>query len=134
MGIPTMMITLLVQSDFWVSISALALEYLFAEGWVGPAITMIVNTVTPQNKGFAVSAFLFTATAAGSLSNFLLGTLLDRYDAKSNPALYGHFLCGFVVFSYLGSLPFFWLAGKHYKIFKEREARSTASTDSIELM
>jgi len=47
MGIPTIMMALLSQGNFWVSISALALEYLFAEGWVGPAITMIVNTITP---------------------------------------------------------------------------------------
>ena len=44
-GIPMIMISLLYQSNFWVSISALALEYLFAEGWVGPSITMIINTI-----------------------------------------------------------------------------------------
>lgn len=75
MGIPTIAVCLLAQSSFGLSITMLALEYLFAEGWVGPAITMIVNTISPDNKGFAVSAFLFMATVAGTISVALLGAL-----------------------------------------------------------
>jgi len=46
----------------------LGLEYLVAEGWVGPAITMVINVISPENKGFAVSAFLFCCTVAGTIS------------------------------------------------------------------
>lgn len=38
----------LVQSDFWFSLYMLALEYFFAENWIAPAITMIMNTVAPD--------------------------------------------------------------------------------------
>lgn len=57
----------------------LALEYLVAEGWIGPAITMILNTISPENKGFAVSAFLFLCTVAGTISNAILGELQKQY-------------------------------------------------------
>ena len=75
MGIPTICLCLLIQTSFALSITMLALEYLFAEGWVGPAITMVVNTISPRNKGFAVSAFLFCCTVAGTVSNLILGFL-----------------------------------------------------------
>ena len=55
--------------------AGLALEYLFAESWIGPAITMVINTISPENKGFAVSAFLFFATIAGMISTTTLGAL-----------------------------------------------------------
>jgi MFS family permease len=68
MGIPTIMLCCLVQNNFWIAMLGLGLEYLFAECWIGPAITMVVNTISPDNKGFAVSAFLFFATVAGTIS------------------------------------------------------------------
>lgn len=129
LGIPTIVLCLLVQSSFWFSISMLALEYLFAEGWVGPAITMVVNTITPENKGFAVSAFLFMATVAGTVSNILLGALLDHSKAEDHPDLYGKYLCIFVVFSYGGSLPFFWLAGREYTKVKRRAEEAKQQED-----
>lgn len=67
----------------------LALEYLFAEGWVGPAITMVINTISPENKGFAVAGFLFCCTVAGTLSTIIFNYFLDVYDAKNHIELYG---------------------------------------------
>jgi len=77
LGIPTIALCLLLQNNFWVSIAMLAFEFLFAEGWVGPAVTMIVNTVNPKNKGFAVSAFYFFTTVAGTLANIINNALLN---------------------------------------------------------
>lgn len=50
----------------------LGLEYLFAESWLGPSITMVINTISPENKGFAVSAYLFVATVGGTIATELL--------------------------------------------------------------
>jgi len=121
LGIPTIGLCTLVQSSFWFSLGMLGLEYLFAESWLGPSITMVINTISPENKGFAVSAYLFFATVAGTIATELLGVLQTQLKAKENPSLYGYILFGFVCFSYGGSIPFMWLAGKHYKIFKEKE-------------
>lgn len=89
----------------------LGFEYLVAENWVSPAITMILNTISPSNKGYGVSAFLFFATIAGTISTYLCGLLQIQYEAKDHPERYGYILCAFVVFSYGGSIPFFILAG-----------------------
>jgi hypothetical protein len=43
----------------------------------------------------------------------------------TNPALYGPLITAFVGFSYLGSLPFWYKAGKAYKEFmEERDAKA----------
>ena len=125
LGIPTIALCLLVQSNIYFSLTMLGLEYLVAECWISPVITMLVNTISPENKGFGVSAFLFLATMAGTLSTTLLGILQTHFIPSSkgkpddwvNPKgyLYGWILCAFVVFSYAGSMPFFLLAGNQYK-------------------
>lgn len=53
---------------FAFSISMLALEYLSAENWIAPAITMLVNVISAENKSFAVSAFLFFSTVGGTIA------------------------------------------------------------------
>jgi hypothetical protein len=43
----------------------------------------------------------------------------------TNPALYGPLITAFVGLSYLGSLPFWFKAGKAYKAFmEERDAKA----------
>lgn len=118
MGLPTIAGCTLIQSNFWISLVSLGLEYLCAECWVGPAITMVVNTVSPENKGFAVSAYLFFATICGTISTAVLGVLAKSFDAENNPGRYGYILCIFVFISYAGSLPFFYMAGKEYERIK----------------
>ena len=125
-GIPMMMGCTLLQSNFYLSIGFLAMEYLVAECWVSPAITMVMNTISPENKGFAVSAYLFCCTIAGTFSTWLLGQLQTslKVDDKENPRpdLYGKILCYFVLISYGGSIPFFYLSGREYtKVKKAQE-------------
>ena len=65
-------LTTLIQMNstggFAFAISMLALEYLTAENWIAPAITMLINTISPENKSFAVSAFLFFCTIGGTIA------------------------------------------------------------------
>ena len=107
----------------------LGLEYLFAESWLGPSITMVINTISPKNKGFAVSAYLFFATVAGTIATELLSVLQTHFDAKHHPPLYGYILFAFVLFSYAGSIPFMWLAGRHYTIFMEKKNAEKAEAE-----
>lgn len=74
-GIPTSIFCLLFQNSFWFSIVFLALEYLNAECWFSPAIAMVLNTISPENRGFAVSAYIFCCTIAGTFATWLLGQL-----------------------------------------------------------
>lgn len=121
LGIPTMMGCTLLQNNFYLSIGFLGLEYLVAECWVGPAITMVINTISAENKGTAVSAYLFCCTIAGTFSTWLLGKLQESYEVKYNPDLYGKFLFYFVLISYGGSIPFFYLSGRAYTQVKRQE-------------
>ena len=78
-GIPTSCICLLINNNFWISITFLGLEYLVAECWFAPAIAMILNTISPDNKGFAVSAFVCLSTMSGTLGTWLCGFLSNKY-------------------------------------------------------
>lgn len=52
---------------------------------------------------------------AQTISPFIFGLIANKMGALANPTLYGPILTGFVALSYLGSIPFWWNAGKHYK-------------------
>ena len=121
LGVPTIAVCTLYQKSFGVSITFLFFEYLVAECWNSPAITMLLNTVSPKNKGYAVSAYLFFTTISGTISTALCGTFQTAFDGNEYPERYGYILFGFVCFSYLGSIPFFYLSGNSYKAFKERQ-------------
>ena len=84
---------------------------------------MLLNAISPQNKGFAVSAYLFFTTISGTISTFLLGQFVETYSLKVIPQRYGYILCAFVFFSYLGSIPFFYLAGNSYKKLLEKKKK-----------
>lgn len=116
LGIPFMALCTLCQTNFWFSASMLALEYLFAESWMSPAMTMILNTISPDKKGFSMASFLFFSTIGGIISTSILGALDSQYiEGKPGESyLHGYFLCLFVFISYGGSILFKWLAGKSY--------------------
>lgn len=121
LGVPTIAVCLLYQKSFAVSITFLFLEYLTAECWNAPAITMILNTISPDNKGYAVSVYSFFATMSGTVSTALLGSFESTYSVNLYPERYGYILFAFVCFSYLGSVPFFVLAGRSYTALNKRE-------------
>lgn len=49
LAFPVSLLTFATTGNFWISISCLALKYLFGESWMSPAMTMIQNT-TDKNK------------------------------------------------------------------------------------
>jgi MFS family permease len=121
LGVPTIIMCTLSKGNFYVAIAGLALEYFFAESWIGPAITMVIDTISPENKGFAVSAFLFFATISGTISTTILGKINVAQDAAEHPEIYGRNLAYWVSIAYLVSCPFFWLAGRTYTAKKVRD-------------
>lgn len=111
---PALAVCFLKQDDFTVSVICLGINYLFAESWGSPAITMLMDSTSVENMGFAVSAYLFMTTIGGMLATTALGLIQSRLDAESDVSLYGTTLCYFMMFSYLGSIPFWYLAGRSY--------------------
>jgi hypothetical protein len=51
--------------------------------------------------------------------------MANKIGCLTNPALYGPLITAFVGFSYLGSIPFWFKAGKAYKTYmEERDAKA----------
>jgi MFS family permease len=61
--------------NFYASLACLLLEYLLAEGWFGPALSIMQERVPAEARGVTISIYLFISGIVGSLSPALLGHL-----------------------------------------------------------
>lgn len=119
-GVPIMAATCLFKGmPFKASLFFLFLKYLFTELWKAPTITMMQDTTKPEKQGAIVSVFLFFLTASGCLSTILMSQMAQLVGANLNPWLYGKLIFTGSTIGYLGSIPCYWLAGRHYKRFLE---------------
>lgn len=72
---PPMFLCCIINEKFYISVIMLGLNYLFAESWCSPAITMLQDSVDPSLIGFCISAFMFFNTMSGMVATFSLGLL-----------------------------------------------------------
>ena len=84
------------QGNFDFSVSMLGVNYLFAEAWSSPAITMLTESIDSQNIAFGISAYLFMTTISGMVATAALGSLQNYLDADKNVAEYGYTLNWFM--------------------------------------
>lgn len=54
---PALVACTLYQNDFWFSLEMSALHYVFSELFIAPSITMIQNTTSVKNQGFAAGVY-----------------------------------------------------------------------------
>jgi len=101
--------------NFYLSVLCYALKVLVSGTYSGPAITMIQNTSPLSVQGSVVSVYFFCITMAQTISPAIFGFFANKWGALANPALYGPIITAFVATSYLGSIPFWWKAGKAYE-------------------
>ena len=109
------------QTNFAFSITMLGINYITAEAWGAPTIRMLQDVTPSETIGFSISAYLFLTTISGMIGTALLGSVQNYLEADKNPAQYGYTLCVFSGIAYVGSLPFFYLAGLDY-VKKMKEA------------
>ena len=62
-----------------------------------------------------IAAYTFFQTIAATMSPIIISFLASYFNAPSNPAVYGKILTGCGAIGYLGSIPFWLLAGKNYE-------------------
>ena len=117
LGIPTLAGTLLF-GNFSLSITMLFLEYLVAECWLSPAISLIQATIPVNSRGVAISVYLLYITAFGTLSNFLTGVINEAFNSAENPQTKPWILFIVTASGYALSVPCFYLAGRNYCAFK----------------
>jgi len=131
-SVPLIALGTLTTGNFYLSVLCYALKVLFSGTYSGPAITMIQNTSPQDQQGNVVSVYFFCITLAQTLSPVIFGQIANSMGCLANPKLYGPLITTFVFLSYLGSIPFWWLAGKAYKkhmVDKDEEnARLQAQT------
>lgn len=119
LAFPLIALGTLTTGNFYLSMLCQALMLLVSGTYSGPAITMIQNTSPQDQQGNVVSVYFFAITLPQTISPAIFGWLANRIGVLSNPALYGPLITAFAAISYLGSIPFWWKAGKNYKIFME---------------
>mmetsp|Transcript_10493 Transcript_10493/g.17597 ORF Transcript_10493/g.17597 Transcript_10493/m.17597 type:complete len:159 (-) Transcript_10493:113-589(-) len=120
---PLMCGLLLNQNDFWLSMGLLAGHFAISEAWFSPTVTMLQNTTSIKNQGFAVSVWVFGILSGGIFGSTSLGYLQQFMDAANNPSVYGNTLAAFIGGSYLLSVPLFYKAGLKYKEVRESQDR-----------
>ena len=74
-----------------------------------------------------MSVYFFSITIAQTIAPTIFGMLAKNFGALTNPAMYGPLIAGFTIGGFGLSIPFWYLAGKHYKDFmiqKDLEAKN----------
>lgn len=68
-----------------------------------------------------MSLYFFCITLPQTISPAIFGWIANKIGCLQNPTLYGPVITAFTVLSYMGSIPFWWKAGKHYKAHMEKK-------------
>eukprot|EP00640_Fibrocapsa_japonica_P001860 CAMPEP_0113940958 /NCGR_PEP_ID=MMETSP1339-20121228/6974_1 /TAXON_ID=94617 /ORGANISM="Fibrocapsa japonica" /LENGTH=453 /DNA_ID=CAMNT_0000944957 /DNA_START=10 /DNA_END=1371 /DNA_ORIENTATION=+ /assembly_acc=CAM_ASM_000762 len=80
LAIPFMIMTVL-ASNFYVGMLGLFLEYLFAECWFGPIMSILQSHLSARSIATAVGCYTFCVTMIGSLGSYLMGVYYDWAEA-----------------------------------------------------
>lgn len=125
LSLPLIALGTLTTGNFYLSVLCYALKVLVSGTYSGPAITMIQNTAPQSQQGNVVSVYFFCITMAQTISPAIFGYIANAAGALTNPAMYGPLITAFVAFGYIGSLPFWYKAGKYYKqVMEEKESKA----------
>eukprot|EP00622_Pseudochattonella_farcimen_P006910 FR742783.1.p1 GENE.FR742783.1~~FR742783.1.p1 ORF type:complete len:212 (+),score=11.64 FR742783.1:40-636(+) len=78
LGLPCIALMLLAPS-FPISIVGLCSEYLLAECWFAPVISVLQTALPPRVRGLGIACFTFTTAVSGSTAVYVLGLLMDKW-------------------------------------------------------
>jgi MFS family permease len=135
LSFPLVAIGTLQTSNFYLALICYGLKVLVSGTYSGPAITMIQNTSPLNQQGNVISVYFFCITIAQTIGPFVFNIIANWYGCFTNPAMYGPLITAAIGVSYLGSIPFWWKAGKEYtKYMKAKDAQEAleaqATTDT----
>lgn len=106
LGYP-LMIGVLYSGDFYASIVCLFFEYLVAECWFGPALSIIQVRIPNESRGIAIALYLFIGQMIGNCAPLIMGKIDD-----SSTATVQKMLAIVVGMSYIGCALVFLLVGR----------------------
>eukprot|EP00904_Undaria_pinnatifida_P006879 jgi/Undpi1/3320/HiC_scaffold_15.g06693.m1 len=80
LGVPAFLMVIVVP-NFYASMFFLFLEYLFAECWYGPVVSVLQTFLPPRMRGVGFGCYNFCMMVAGSLMSYATGLVLDTYTS-----------------------------------------------------
>ncbi|CAM9631107.1 unnamed protein product, partial [Phaeothamnion confervicola] len=108
LGVPCIVLTLLTR-NFYASMFWLFCEYVTAECWFGPAISVLQNALPARVRGVGIATFTFLTTIAGSAMSWGLGILLGDGGGATITSLLLAATCS----TYAGCAVLFVAASRH---------------------
>ena len=123
-SIPCCLMIYLCNSNFWVSMTGLFIEYLLSTGWGQPAIGILSTVCDSAIRGTAISVFFFLITIFGVIAPYFYIALQNHYglDAKEEASEFGILIACCTVIPCIIAIPCFYIAGVKYSWFKYHEA------------
>ncbi|CAM9103237.1 unnamed protein product [Ectocarpus sp. 13 AM-2016] len=82
LGAPTFFLVI-VTPNFYAAMFFLFVEYLVAECWFGPAISVLQKALPPRVRGVGIGYYSFFTTIAGSFMSYIVGVILDAYTSDA---------------------------------------------------
>ena len=82
-------------------------------------------------QGSVVSSYFFVVTLAQTLGPLVLGFLCNKFGAVANPTMYGPLITFTTFIGFLGSCPWWYLAGKNYKRIMLEKQKAEEEQDAL---
>ena len=92
----------------------MGLAIFLSGSYFAPAISMMQNSVSPQNSGYVVASYGLVSTLAQTIAPIIFSFFGSYFDIKSNPHLFGPLIAAGIGVPYLISSIFYWRAGNNY--------------------
>lgn len=112
---------LLGHDNFQLALFALAAQYLTAEFYFTPYISMLRQSTKPEQQGLITAVYLFCADGLASVFTYLLDLSINARVDSIGPVTFtdsgsweGFVIFSFNVVSLVGMVPFVYAAGQEY--------------------
>jgi len=123
-SIPCCAMIYLCNTNYWVSITGLFIEYVLTTGWSQPAIGMLSTVCDPSVRGTAISVFFFLITMFGVVAPKGYNAIQEHYglDPYEEPREFGILIACCTIIPCVIAIPCFYICGVKYSWYKYHEA------------
>jgi len=130
LDIPFCIMTYLQHTNFWLSMTGILCQLVFAKGWTAPAILILKTVVDPSISNISVAMFLFFQNLVYTFSSATMGILSRDLDVDPvrNPTQYGKLISSMTVIPAALSIPFFLVSGYKMRQIKRAKIESGEMT------
>ena len=122
-SIPCCCMIYLCNTNFWISMTGLFIEYLLCTGWGQPAIGILSTVCDPSVRGTAISIFFFLISIFGVYAPYFYQYIhghygIDPFASEEEQDAFGKFVTACTVIPCILAIPCFYIAGVKYSWYK----------------